>query len=72
MSKRKFLVLLVVLALLLGTSNSLTLAQEGEIRLTITCRCVAGGVNAVLVDWLNQSVIPSFEENMAAQARTSK
>lgn len=72
MSKRKFLVLLVVLALLLGTSNSLTLAQEGEIRLTITCRCVAGGVNAVLVDWLNQSVLPSFEENMAAQGKNVK
>jgi multiple sugar transport system substrate-binding protein len=30
--------------------------------ITITCRCVAGGVNDQQVQWLNDFVIPAFEE----------
>ena len=30
--------------------------------LTITCRCVADGVNSQLVQWLREDVIPTFEE----------
>jgi multiple sugar transport system substrate-binding protein len=36
---------------------------------SIICRCVAGGVNALLVDWLKQHVFPGFIEKMRAEGR---
>lgn len=44
----------VLLALVAATPAA---AQE----LTISCRCVSGGVNAQTADWIKQSVIPGFE-----------
>jgi len=47
-------------------------AQDGPVTLTITCRCVAGGVNNNLVVWLTTYVIPNFEKMMADQGREVK
>ncbi|HMM26765.1 MAG: extracellular solute-binding protein [Chloroflexota bacterium] len=47
-------------------------AQEGPVTLTITCRCVAGGVNNNLVVWLTTYVFPTFEKMMADQGREVK
>ena len=44
----------VLLALVVASPAA---AQE----LTISCRCVSGGVNAELADWIKESVIPGFE-----------
>lgn len=44
----------VLLALVAATPAA---AQE----LSISCRCVSGGVNAELADWIKESVIPGFE-----------
>lgn len=35
------------------------------VEITITCRCVKGGVNANTVKWLTETVIPTFEKQMA-------
>lgn len=34
--------------------------------LSITCRCVAGGVNGEMAQWITESVIPGFTEKMTA------
>jgi len=47
-------------------------AQDGPVTLTITCRCVAGGVNNNLVVWLTTYVFPTFEKMMADQGRDVK
>ncbi len=65
---RKFVTVLFTVSLLLGLFGVSTVAQE-EVTLTITCRCVAGGVNNNLVIWLTTYVIPTFEETMAAEGR---
>ncbi len=59
---------LFVVAMVLGTLGGSVMAQE-EITLTMTCRCVAGGVNNNLVVWLTTYVIPTFEEMMAEQGK---
>ena len=66
-SKRLFMIGILLVALLVGMTTP-AYAQE-EITLTFTCRCVAGGVNANLVTWLTTYVIPTFEEEMAAQGK---
>ncbi|NPV66895.1 MAG: extracellular solute-binding protein [Anaerolineae bacterium] len=68
MLTRKFSSLLLVLALILMAAAPV-LAQGEEIRLTMTCRCVAGGVNNNLVVWLNTYVFPTFQEKMAAEGK---
>lgn len=42
------------------------------VEITITCRCVKGGVNAALVQWLTETVIPTFEKQMAAKGTPVK
>ncbi len=56
---------LVVLAMgLIGV------AVQGEtIKLTITSRAVHGGVNAQLVQWLEDDVIPAFKTQMKAEGK---
>lgn len=70
---RSRLVLTVLLALSLAFGAlgvaAPALAQDGPATLTITCRCVAGGVNNNLVVWLTTYVIPTFEEAMADQGQ---
>ncbi len=68
MLTKKFGSLLLVLALILVAAAPV-LAQGEEIRLTMTCRCVAGGVNNNLVVWLNTYVFPTFQEKMAAEGK---
>ncbi len=68
MSKRLFVIGLLVLSLVLGAALP-AMAQGEEIHLTMTCRCVSGGVNNNLVVWLTTYVIPTFEEQMAAEGR---
>lgn len=53
--KRVMSKLAVMLAL--SAIGSLALAQT----LSITCRCVADGVNSEMVQWINDYVIPEFE-----------
>lgn len=36
---------------------------------TITCRCVEGGVNAEMVKWLTEDVFPAFEAHMQEQGQ---
>ncbi len=36
---------------------------------TVTCRCVEGGVNSAQVTWLETFVFPSFEKQMADEGR---
>ncbi|MBI3961318.1 MAG: extracellular solute-binding protein [Deinococcus sp.] len=58
---------LALLTLVVGLSAQ-TWAQQVEV-ITYTCRCVTGGVNQQTVQWLNEFVIPTFEERMAAAGR---
>jgi multiple sugar transport system substrate-binding protein len=37
--------------------------------LTITCRCVVGGVNSAGAEWITESVIPAFTEKMKAEGK---
>ncbi len=68
MLTRKLSSLLLVVALILMAAAPV-LAQGEEVRLTMTCRCVAGGVNNNLVVWLNTYVFPTFQEKMAAEGK---
>jgi multiple sugar transport system substrate-binding protein len=42
------------------------------VEISITCRCVKGGVNANTVKWLTETVIPAFEQQMAAKGTPVK
>ncbi len=45
---------------------------SGAVHLSMICRCVAGGkVNANLVTWLTQSVIPDFTARVRSEGRTA-
>jgi multiple sugar transport system substrate-binding protein len=74
MSRTRFLATLVLAASLfvglvgIPFSASPALAQEA-IKVTITCRCVVGGVNNNLAVWLTTYAIPNFEEMMAQQGK---
>jgi len=63
--------MLVIVALVstLSAAFAGSAAAQDEIKLTMTCRCVADGVNAQLVEWLLDTVIPTFEEAMAAEGK---
>ena len=37
--------------------------------LTVTCRCVEGGVNSDTAKWVKESVIPGFTEKMQAEGK---
>ncbi|MFO7320274.1 MAG: extracellular solute-binding protein [Chloroflexota bacterium] len=66
MHRYKLLVMLAALAIMvLGAAG--VGAQDDAVTLTMTCRCVEGGVNSNLVVWLKTYVIPTFEERMAEQ-----
>lgn len=52
------------LVLLAGLLSAPAFAQT---TVTVTCRCVEGGVNAEMVQWLKQDVFPAFEAHMAEQ-----
>ncbi len=69
MRKRTLFVGLMIVVLLMGSISSAVMAQGDEIKLTITCRCVADGVNSELVNWLTTYVIPNFEASMAEQGK---
>lgn len=54
------------LALLAALLSAPALAQT---TVTVTCRCVEGGVNAEMVQWLKQDVFPAFEAHMEEQGQ---
>jgi multiple sugar transport system substrate-binding protein len=61
-SIKKFL-----LALAFVLSSGLAFGQQETI--SYICRCVEGGVNTQLVEWLREHVFPGFEERMQAEGR---
>jgi len=67
--KRSLFIIVFALAAMLGALGDAAQAQ-GEVHLTVTCRCVTGGVNNTLAVWLNDFVIPTFEERMAEAGQT--
>ncbi len=66
-----FVRMLVIVAMISTLSAAFAgpAAAQDEIKLTMTCRCVADGVNSELVGWLLEHVIPTFEEAMAAEGK---
>ncbi len=68
MSRKPVFVALILITLLAGMIDTSAFAQD-EIKLTITCRCVTDGVNAQLVTWLKDYIIPNFQESMAAEGK---
>ena len=61
--------MIVALVSTLSAAFAGSAAAQDEIKLTMTCRCVADGVNTELVGWLLDTVIPTFEEAMAAEGK---
>lgn len=56
--------------LLLGMAGAALIAgQAGATDLTITCRCVVGGVNSAGAEWITKSVIPAFTAKMKAAGK---
>ena len=54
-------------ALCLGLATVIATAIPAyAVDLTITCRCVIGGVNSAGAEWITKSVIPAFTEKMKA------
>lgn len=57
-------------SLLLGVSAMVALAGPVMAAdLTVTCRCVVGGANSGLAEWLSNKVIPAFTEKMKAEGK---
>ncbi|NLF74347.1 MAG: extracellular solute-binding protein [Chloroflexi bacterium] len=72
MFRKALLIRMLVIVALVSTLSAAfagSAAAQDEIKLTMTCRCVADGVNAQLVEWLLDTVIPTFEEAMAAEGK---
>ncbi len=67
-TRKPFVAVLLTVSLLLGLFGGSAGAQE-QVALTMTCRCVAGGVNSNLVTWLQTYVFPTFVEAMAQEGR---
>lgn len=42
---------------------------EGPVRLNLVARAVEGGVNQLVVQWMQEDVIPAFEQRMEEQGR---
>jgi multiple sugar transport system substrate-binding protein len=40
-----------------------------QVEVAVTCRCVAGGVNANTAKWLTETVFPRFREQMAGEGK---
>jgi len=50
-------------SLALGLVGATAIAAPAfAVDLDVTCRCVIGGVNSATAEWIEQSVIPAFEE----------
>jgi multiple sugar transport system substrate-binding protein len=60
-------------ALFLGLAAAGSIAATAipayAVDLTITCRCVIGGVNSAGAEWITKSVIPAFTEKMKADGK---
>lgn len=56
----------------LGTMIVLAVPAFAQTAVTITCRCVAGGVNDAEVQWITKYVIPNFEQQMSNQGTPVK
>lgn len=67
-TRKPFVAVFLTVSLLLGLFGGSAGAQE-QVALTMTCRCVAGGVNSNLVTWLQTYVFPTFVEAMAQEGR---
>jgi multiple sugar transport system substrate-binding protein len=55
-----------------ATTAATTAPSGSAITLNIICRCVAGGVNDIGVQWLTTYVIPNFEDMMTKQGTPVK
>lgn len=64
---RTLFVLVALVALAVGAIG--VGAQDDAVTLTMTCRCVEGGVSSNSVIWLKTFVIPTFEEKMSQQGQ---
>lgn len=72
MFRKALLIRMLVIVALVSTLSAAfagSAAAQDEIKLTMTCRCVADGVNSQQVSWLLDAVIPTFEEAMAAEGK---
>jgi multiple sugar transport system substrate-binding protein len=58
-------------ALLLGASAAIALSSQAMAAtdLKITCRCVIGGVNSGMAEWIEKKVIPAFTAKMKADGK---
>ncbi len=56
----------------LGALLVLAVPAFAQTTLTLTCRCVAGGVNDAEVQWIQKFVIPNFEQQMSTQGTPVK
>lgn len=55
---------------LLGLAAATALAAPAAAaELTVTCRCVVGGVNSEMATWIQESVIPGFTEKAKSEGR---
>lgn len=50
--------------LLMGATAAIALSSQtlAATELNITCRCVIGGVNSGMAEWIQNAVIPAFTE----------
>ncbi|MEK1875752.1 MAG: extracellular solute-binding protein [Rhizobium altiplani] len=57
--------------LLLGASAVIALSSQAmaATELNITCRCVIGGVNSGMAEWIEKKVIPAFTAKMKADGK---
>jgi len=57
-------------SLLLSAAAAIAFAAPASAtELNITCRCVVGGVNSGMAEWIEQKVIPAFTEKMKAEGK---
>ncbi|HEV7306123.1 extracellular solute-binding protein [Ensifer sp.] len=57
-------------SLLLGAAAAIAIAAPvSATELNITCRCVIGGVNSGMAEWIENKVIPAFTEKMKAEGK---
>ncbi|WDZ80228.1 extracellular solute-binding protein (plasmid) [Ensifer adhaerens] len=57
-------------SLLLSAAAAVAFAAPvSATELNITCRCVVGGVNSGMAEWIEQKVIPAFTEKMKAEGK---
>lgn len=57
-------------SLLLGAAAAIAFAAPvSATELNITCRCIIGGVNSGMAEWIEKKVIPAFTEKMKAEGK---